>query len=155
MRVALTLFLLTVPAMAFAQQPAHIKRTNPPSMSRPTGYTHVVEVTGPTRTVYIAGQVSFDKDGKVVGEGDMKAQAEQVFRNLDAALTAAGAKFSDVVKMNTYTTNMSQLAAIREVRARYFGDAAPASTLIGVPALANPAFMLEVEVIAAVAQPGR
>ncbi len=85
----------------------------------------------------------------------MKAQAEQVFRNLDAALTAAGAKFSDVVKMNTYTTNMSQLAAIREVRARYFGDAAPASTLIGVPALANPAFMLEVEVIAAVAQPGR
>ena len=81
--------------MAFAQ----VKRTNPPALSTPTGYTHIVEVAGPAKTVYISGQIAYDKDGKVVGAGDMKAQAEQVFKNLQTALTAAGATFSDVVKM--------------------------------------------------------
>jgi reactive intermediate/imine deaminase len=145
------LVLAAIPVLAFAQQRApHIKRTNPPALSLPTGYTHIVEVIGPGTLVYIAGQVASDKDGKLVGDRDMKAQAEQVFRNLEAALKAAGATFSDVVKMNTYTTDMSQVAAVREVRARYFGDTTPASTLVQVAALANPAFMLEIEVVAAV-----
>jgi reactive intermediate/imine deaminase len=139
--------------MALAQGNApQIKRTNPPALSTPTGYTHVVEVSGPGKTIYIAGQVAFDKEGKVVGAGDMKAQAEQVFKNLEAALSAAGAKFSDVVKMNTYVTDISQLAAIREIRARYFGNTTPASTLVQVPALARPELMIEIEVIAAVAR---
>jgi enamine deaminase RidA (YjgF/YER057c/UK114 family) len=80
----------------------------------------------------------------------MKAQAQQVFRNLQAALTAAGAKFSDVVKMNTYVTDMDQAPAVREVRAQYFGDTTPASTLVQVVRLARPELMLEIEVIAAV-----
>lgn len=151
MRMVMMLVLAAVPVVAFAQQRAtHIRRTNPPALSKPTGYTHIVEVIGPGKLVYIAGQVASDKDGKIVGDRDMKAQAEQVFRNLKSALEAAGATFGDVVKMNTYTTDMSQVAAIREVRARYFGDATPASTLVQVPALANPAFMLEIEVVAAV-----
>ena len=135
-----------IPAIAFAQ----VKRTNPPTLSTPTGYTHIVEVTGPGKIVYISGQIALDKDGKVVGEGDMKAQAEQVFKNLEAALTAAGAKFSDVVKMNTYITDMEKAAAVREVRARYFGSTTPASTLVQVVKLARPEFMLEIEVVAAV-----
>jgi enamine deaminase RidA (YjgF/YER057c/UK114 family) len=85
----------------------------------------------------------------VVGAGDMKAQAEQVFKNLQAALASAGAKFSDVVKMNTYITDMDQAPAVREVRARYFGDTTPASTLVQVVRLARPEFLLEIEVIAA------
>jgi 2-iminobutanoate/2-iminopropanoate deaminase len=146
------LLFVLVPMLAAAQsgRPPHIKRTNPSALSTPTGYTHVVEVTGPTKMVYIAGQIAFDKDGKIVGAGDMKAQAEQVFRNLQAALTAAGAKFSDVVKMNTYVTDMDQAPAVREVRARYFGDTTPASTLVQVVRLARPELMLEIEVIAAV-----
>src|SRR5207253_1124270 len=79
-----------------------------------------------------------DKDGTVVGAGDMKAQAEQVFRNLQAALEAAGATFSDVVKMNTYITDMDKAPAVREVRARYFGESVPASTLVQVVHLARP-----------------
>jgi enamine deaminase RidA (YjgF/YER057c/UK114 family) len=75
----------------------------------------VVEVPGPAKMVFIAGQIALDKDGKVVGEGDMKAQAEQVFKNLEAALAAAGAKFTDVVKMNTYVTDMDKAPAVREV----------------------------------------
>ena len=139
------LFML-LPAIMFAQ----VKRTNPPTLSTPTGYTHIVEVNGPGKTVYISGQIALDKDGKVVGEGDMKAQAEQVFKNLQAALTAAGATFADVVKMNTYITDMDKAPAVREVRARYFGTTTPASTLVQVVRLARPEFLLEIEVTAAV-----
>jgi len=144
--MALSILFMLLPVLAFAQ----VKRTNPPTLSKPTGYTHIVEVNGPGKTIYISGQIALDKDGKVVGAGDMKAQAEQVFKNLQAALDAAGAKFSDVVKMNTYITDMAQAPAVREVRARYFGDTSPASTLVQVVHLARPEFMLEIEVIAAV-----
>jgi reactive intermediate/imine deaminase len=155
MRISLlviTTALLFVPILASAQQAGapKITRTNPPALATPTGYTHVVEVTGPVRTVYIAGQIAFDQKGQIVGKGDMKAQTEQVFKNLEAALTAAGATFSDVVKMNTYVTDMSQIAVIREIRARYFAAATPASTLVQVGALARPDLMIEIEVIAAV-----
>jgi len=154
MRSLLLLMFALVPVLAFAQgRGSQIKCTNPPTLSTPTGYTHVVEVTGPAKTVYIAGQIAFDKDGKVVGAGDMKVQAEQVFKNLQAALTAAGAKFSDVVKMNTYLTDMEQAPAVREVRARYFGATTPASTLVQVVKLARPELMIEVEVIAVVSSP--
>jgi 2-iminobutanoate/2-iminopropanoate deaminase len=146
MRVVLSLLFVLVPVLAFAQ----VKRTNPPALSKPTGYTHIVEVTGPSKTVYISGQIAYDKDGKVVGAGDMKAQAEQVFKNLQAALDAAGATFSDVVKMNTYITDMDKAPAVREVRARYFGETTPASTLVQVVHLARPELMLEIEVIAVV-----
>jgi reactive intermediate/imine deaminase len=156
-RAMLSLFAVVfVPAFALAQgRVPQIKRTNPPTLSMPTGYTHVVEVSGAVKTVYIAGQIALDKDGNLVGGADMKAQAEQVFKNLQAALAAAGAKFSDVVKMNTYTTDMSQLQAIRDVRARYFGNTAPASTLVQVVHLARPELLLEVEVVAAVPESPR
>jgi 2-iminobutanoate/2-iminopropanoate deaminase len=140
-----------VAALALAQSRSpRIRRTNPPTLSTPTGYTHVVEVVSGMKTVYIAGQVALDKDGALVGAGDMGAQAEQVFKNLQAALAAGGAKFSDVVKMNTYTTDMSRVQAIREVRTRYFGSTTPASTLVQVGALARPELLLEIEVVAAV-----
>lgn len=146
MRTALSIAFLLLPVVAFAQ----VKRSNPPALSKPTGYTHVVEFTGPGRTIYIAGQIALDKDGNVVGAGNMKAQAEQVFKNLEAALASAGAKFTDVVKMNTFITDMEQAPAVREVRARYFGETTPASTLVQVVKLARPEFMLEIELVAAI-----
>ncbi len=145
MRIALSVVFVLLPVLAFAQ----VKRTNPPTLSKPTGYTHIVEVNGPGKTIYIAGQIALDRDGNVVGAGNMKAQAEQVFKNLETALAAAGAKFTDVVKMNTFITDMDQAPAVREVRARYFGDTTPASTLVQVVKLARPEFLLEIEVIAA------
>src|SRR6185436_6287478 len=128
MRTLLPVMFLLLPVVAFAQ----VKRTNPAPLSKPTGYTHIVEVTGPAKTIYISGQIAFDKDGKLVGEGDMKAQAEQVFKNLQAALAASGAKFADIVKMNSYITDMSMAQAVRDVRTRYFGDTVPASTFVEV-----------------------
>jgi len=151
MRFAIIGALLLLPVFLTAQTPRpHIKRTNPPTLSKPTGYTHVVETVGAVKTVYISGQIAFDGNGNVVGAGDMKAQAEQVFKNLETALRAAGATFGDVVKMNSYTTDMSKVADVREVRARYFGANAPASTFVEVKGLVRPELMLEIEVIAAV-----
>lgn len=152
MRKSLIALLVLVPVLAAAQggRPPLVKRTNPPALSTPTGYTHVVEVNGPAKTVYVSGQIALDRSGNVVGAGDMKAQADQVFKNLEAALAAAGAKFGDVVKMNTYTTDMSQIQAIRDVRGKYFGTATPASTLVQVVHLARPELLLEIEVVAVV-----
>ena len=146
MRVAFSLLFMLVPVFAFAQ----VKRVNPPALSAPTGYTHIVEVTGPNRTIYISGQIAYDKDGKLIGAGDMKAQAEQVFKNLQTALTAAGATFADVVKMNSYITDMSKVQAVRDVRAQYFKGATPASTFVQVAGLVRPELLLEIEVIAVV-----
>src|SRR5205823_15129425 len=115
MRLVITGLFVIFPIVALAQTRPAIRRTNPPTLSKPTGYTHVVEATG-GKTVYISGQIAFDTEGKIVGEGDMKAQVEQVFKNLQAALSAAGATFNDVVKMNTYVTDMSQVQAIRDIR---------------------------------------
>ena len=147
MRMMLPVLFMLVPVVASAQ----VKRTNPPALSTPTGYTHIVEVTGPAKTIYISGQIAYGKDGTLVGAGDMKAQAEQVFKNLEAALTAAGAKFSDVVKMNSYITDMSKVQAVRDVRAKYFTDATPASTFVEVKGLVRPELLLEIEVVAVIA----
>ncbi|MGH9141654.1 MAG: RidA family protein [Vicinamibacterales bacterium] len=146
MRIVLPTLFLLIPVIAMAQ----VKRTNPPTLSKPTGYTHIVEVTGPNRTIYISGQIAYDKGGNLIGAGDMKAQAEQVFKNLESALTAAGAKFSDVVKMNSYITDMSKVQAVRDVRAKYFSDTSPASTFVEVKGLVRPEMLLEIEVVAVV-----
>jgi len=122
---------------------------NPPTLSSPTGYTHVVQVHG-GRTVYIAGQVAFDKSGNLIGKGDFAAQATQVFENLKLALAAAGATFDNLVKVTTFVTDLSQIQVLREIRAKYYGKNAPASTLVQITQLANPAFMIEIEAIAVV-----
>lgn len=103
--------------------------------------------------VFVAGQIALDKDGKVVGEGDLRLQTVQVLQNVKAALEAAGATFSDVVKMNTYVVNLKpeDLPVIREVRSTYLPSSdPPASTLVGVTALAMPGLLIEVEVVAVV-----
>lgn len=130
-----------------------IKRVNPPGLLAPRGYTHVVSVTG-GRTVYISGQVSANAAGEVVGKGDIKAQTTRVFENLKVALAAAGAGPKDVVKITFFVVNFKadDLPAIREVRNAFLaGVEPPASTLVGVTALASPDYLIEVEAIAVVA----
>jgi reactive intermediate/imine deaminase len=129
--------------------PQGIRSLNPQTLSTPTGYSHVVEVSG-GRTIYIAGQVAFDKSGTVVGKGDFAAQTTQVFENLKSALAAVGATFDNVVKVNTYVTDMSEIQALREIRGKYYGKNAPASTLVEIGRLAHPDLMIEIEAIAVV-----
>ena len=121
---------------------------NPPGLTKPTGYTHVV-VAADGRTVYIAGQVAFDSTGALVGAGDFRAQAERVYANLRIALASAGATFSDVVKTTTYVTDVANAAALREIRGKYLDPARPpANSLIGVARLARPELLLEIEAVA-------
>jgi enamine deaminase RidA (YjgF/YER057c/UK114 family) len=120
---------------------------NPPGLTRPTGYTHVV-VSADGRTAYIAGQVAFDSTGKVVGVGDFQAQAEQVFANLRRALASVGASFGDVVKTTTFLADLKNLPALRDTRARYFDPThPPANTLVPVTTLARPDLLLEIEAV--------
>jgi reactive intermediate/imine deaminase len=148
--ISVALAVAAVPLMA--QEAARtIRRLNPPALSKPTGYTHVVVATG-GRTIYVSGQIALDKDGKVVGTSDFRAQAKQVFENLKAALAAAGAGFEDVVKMNMYVLDMTNAPVLREVRAGYLGANPPASTLVEVKKLARDEFLLEIEVIAVTAK---
>ena len=123
---------------------------NPPGLSAPGGYTHAVVVPPGTRLVVISGQVALDSAGKIVGAGNMTAQATQVFENLKLALAGVGATFKDVVKLNTYLTNMGQSQAFRTVRDKYVNPAAPpASTLVEVRRLFRDEFVIEVEAMVA------
>jgi enamine deaminase RidA (YjgF/YER057c/UK114 family) len=128
------------------------KFINPPTLATPRGYTHVVTATG-GKMVFIAGQVAWDVKGEIVGKGDLRAQATQAYANLKAALAAAGATTADVVKMNTYVVNFksADLPVIREVRSQFFSqENLPASTLVGVQALAMDGLLIEVEATAIV-----
>jgi enamine deaminase RidA (YjgF/YER057c/UK114 family) len=125
---------------------------NPEAIAKPGGYTHVVEVTGPGRIVYIAGQLGLRPDGKIAG--DFRAQATQAFENLKAALAAVGATFNDVVKLNNFLVDIpTNLSIYREVRDRYVNTAQPpASTTVGVPALARGDAHFEVEAVVMLAK---
>jgi len=124
---------------------------NPAGLSKPNGYTHVV-IVQPGTLVYVSGQVALNVGGEVVGKNDLRAQVTQVMENLKTALAAAGASLQDVVKLNYYVVNLNpeKLSTIREVRNKYISaEHPPASTLVGVTALAREEFLIEVEVVAA------
>jgi enamine deaminase RidA (YjgF/YER057c/UK114 family) len=125
---------------------------NPEAIAKPGGYTHVVEITGPGRIVYIAGQLGLKQDGAMAG--DFRAQAIQAFENLKSALAAVGATFNDVVKLNNYLIDIPKnLPIYREVRDRYVNVAQPpASTTVGVPALARADALFEVEAVVMLAR---
>jgi enamine deaminase RidA (YjgF/YER057c/UK114 family) len=95
----------------------------PEGLAPGPGFSHAV--TGSGRWVATAGQVALDDAGKLVGAGDFEAQARQVFANLGRALAAAGASFADVVKLNYYLTDISQLPVARGPR-RIRGHRPPA-----------------------------
>ena len=127
--------------------PSNMRFMNPAAIAKPGGYSHVVEITGPGRIVYIAGQLGLKPDGSLAG--DFRAQTVQAFENLKAALAAVGAGFDDVVKLNNYLIDIPKNIGIyREVRDKYVNTSAPpASTTVGVPALARDGALYEVEAI--------
>ena len=130
--------------------PEQLRFLAPTTLPASPGYSQVVTVTG-GQLVYVAGQVALDVSGNLVGPGDFRAQAEQVFANIQAALAAAGAEFRQVVKLNMYVLDRANLPVLREVRDGYVNTAAPpASTLVVVSGLAREEFLLEVEAIASI-----
>ncbi|WP_342132574.1 RidA family protein [Hydrogenophaga sp. OTU3427] len=121
---------------------------NPPELGRPlSAYSHAVEVAAGYRIVYLSGQTPMLLDGSV--PPDIETQAEVVWQRIAIALAAAGMDCSHICRVVTYLTDAADAPAHVAVRARYLGDARPASTGLVVKALFNPAYRLEVEVTAA------
>src|SRR5258705_3384923 len=119
----------------------------------PVGYSHIAKVNRGT-LIYLAGQVSSDASGKLVGEGNFEAQAEQVFRNLKIAVEAAGGAMTDIVKLNVYLVaevDQAEVPTLRAIRDRYVNvEKPPASTLVVVSRLARAGWLVEIEAVAAI-----
>jgi enamine deaminase RidA (YjgF/YER057c/UK114 family) len=126
-----------------------IELSNPPGLVEPQGYTHMAVATG-RRMIFLAGQVSQDPAGTVVGEGDLAAQAEQALRNVGTALAGAGATFDDVAKTTVYVVDWrpEKMADLVTGLQRAGAGRPGPTTLIGVAALADPRLLVEVEVVA-------
>jgi enamine deaminase RidA (YjgF/YER057c/UK114 family) len=130
-------------------------RTGPTRIPTPEGvapatqYSHVVMGSG--RLVAVSGRLPLDENGELVGAGDPAAQARQVFENLRRCLAAAGADFTDVVKLTYFVTDMAHMPAIRTARAAHLpDDRLPASSAVQVAALVRPEFLVEIEALAVV-----
>ena len=125
---------------------------SPKTLIPPAGYSHIAKVNRGT-IVYLAGQVSSDASGKLIGEGNFEAQAEQVFRNLKIAVEAAGGTTADIVKLNVYlvaSVDQAEVPKLRAIRNRYVNaEKPPASTLVVVSRLAQPGWLIEIEAVAA------
>lgn len=127
---------------------------NPPELNPTNGFTHVVTATA-GKTIYVSGQVSVNEKAEVIGKGDLRAQVEHVFANLKIALAAAGATFHDVVKITYFVVDLKpeHVGHVREVRRKYLNmEKPPASTLVGISALVVPEWLIEIELVAVVAE---
>jgi enamine deaminase RidA (YjgF/YER057c/UK114 family) len=131
-----------------------VQHLNPDTLNRNPAFTNVVVVTGPVKTIYVGGQNAVDAAGQIVGKGDIRAQTEQVFKNLQAALEAAGAGLEHVIKWNILIVQGQSLPAGFEVFQRVWGRRAnpPAITGVFVAGLANPEFLIEMDAIAVIPQ---
>lgn len=127
---------------------AKIEKYCAKSVYDPPAYSQGIKVTGAQTILFLSGQVAYDKNGSVAHKGDFQGQARVVFKNIKAMVEAGGGKLSNVVKLNTYLTDIRYRADLIPVRQEFFGKKLPASTLITTPALAHPDWLIEVEAIA-------
>ena len=127
-------------------------RSNPDTVAAPMGtYSQAVRVeTGDAVWIHVSGQIAIDRDGSLVGPGDIRAQTRQVFENLQAILETNGATFADAVKIGTYLTTLDDLTGMREVRSEYLTSEPPASTAVQVVALVLPDALIEIDLVAVV-----
>ena len=119
-------------------------------MFDPPTYSQGIKVSEASTVLFLAGQVAYDKDGSVKHPGDFKAQAREVFRCLKSLVETAGGRMESIVKLNTYLTDIRYRADLVPIREEFLGKKGPASTLVEIPALAHPDWMIEIEAIAVV-----
>jgi len=127
---------------------------NPPTLVKPVAGYSQVAVVNEGKMVYISGQVALDASGQLVGKDDFLAQVEQIYKNLQAAIEAAGGTFHNVIKLNFYcvdSVDPALIPGIREIRDKYVNTHnPPASTFVIVRRLIRPEWLIEIEAVAAV-----
>jgi 2-iminobutanoate/2-iminopropanoate deaminase len=116
----------------------------------PPTYSQAVKVTGGETILYIAGQVAYDDKGDTAYPGDFKAQARAALLAVKAQVEAGGGTMANIVKVNTYLTDIRHRADYGPIREEFFGKKMPASTLVAVAALAQPEFLIEIEAVAVI-----
>ncbi len=128
---------------------AHVTHLNPPGLHRNPAFSQAVAVEGPVRTIYVGGQNAVTEDGRVVGVGDLAAQTEQVFKNLETLLAASGATLHDSVKWTIFVVQGQDIRQGFGVFQRVWGNAPPpAISVVIVAGLAHPDFLVELEAVA-------
>jgi enamine deaminase RidA (YjgF/YER057c/UK114 family) len=131
-----------------------VQYINPDGLNKNPAFTNVIVVTGPVKTIYVGGQDAVDASGTIVGKGDLKAQTEQVLKNVQAALAAGGAQLEHIIKWNLYVVQGQPLRAGFEAFQQVWGNRPnpPAITMQFVSGLAHPDFLVEMDAIAVVPQ---
>lgn len=129
---------------------AKIEPYCPSTVFKAQGYSQGIKVTNVQTILFLAGQVAYGQDGTPKHKGDFKAQARECFECLKRLVEAGGGTVKNIVKINTYVTDISNRPAYREARKEIFGDHEPASTMVQIGALAAPEYLIEIEAIAVI-----
>ncbi len=137
-----------------SQTKGEVRYINPDTLNKNPAFTNVVTVTGPVKTIYVGGQDAVDASGTIVGKGDLKAQTEQILKNIEAALAAGGARLEHVIKWNLYVVQGQSLREGFEAFQQFWGKRSnpPAISFMFVAGLAHPDFLAEMDAIAVVPQ---
>lgn len=152
MKKLIILLFICSATHAFSQSSTLVKFRNPDKVVTPRGYTHAVEIDlGTSKMLLISGQVALDKDGNLVGKGDLAKQTEQVFTNIKTIVEDAGGNMNDLVKIGVFMLDASQLITFRDVRDRFINaKQRPASTLVQVSRLYRDDLLIEIEATAVI-----
>jgi 2-iminobutanoate/2-iminopropanoate deaminase len=130
-----------------------IAQVQSPKLNRPLGrFSQAIKCNARGEFLFVSGLTSRDPDGNVVGEGDIKVQTETILENMQELLRAAGGSLSDIVKVTVFIRDMELFDEIHEVRARYFKEPYPASSMVEVSRLVSPEHLIEIEAVAAIGQ---
>lgn len=151
MKNTVLLAFLFITGHIFAQS-SNVQLINPATVVTPKGYSHAAVIDlGNCKMIVLSGQVALDKQGNLVGKGDMAKQAEQIFRNIKSILESAGGDMNHVVKLGYFMKDVSQIQAIRDVRDKFINTGnPPASTLVGVSELFRNDVLIEIEATAVI-----
>ena len=148
--IPIIIALFSVPC--FAQQKTTVSFVNPPTVATPKGYSHIAVIDmGASKMLILSGQVGLDKDGKLVGNGDVAGQIEQTFANIKAIIESQGGNMSNVVKLNYYLLDVANIQTLRAIRDKFIDvNHSPASTLVQVSKLFRDDVLVEIEATAVI-----
>ena len=129
---------------------AKIEKFSAPGVFDPATYSQGIKVTDAQTILCLSGQVAYTQDGSAAFRGDFKAQARGAYEAIKALVESQGGTMANVIKITTYVTDMRYRVDLAPIREEFFGKKGPASTLVEIPSLAHPDWMIEIEAIAVI-----